>query len=103
MQWNRRIDELGRVSIPPKAWNKKAKGIVRYEMTIEYGEIYVREYDEGDISKKPYVGIVRKAEMWCHRISIPVEYTEILGIERGEHVLLTLEDDGRVRITKLNK
>lgn len=92
MTLERKMDRLGRIGIPSKV--SKKLGFLEnqeLEITIEYGEICIKKFQREDVQKKQYVGIVRKMDP-VNRVCIPREYLDVLKIEPGNDVCLTVED-----------
>lgn len=85
----KRIDSLRRLVIPKKICTKfNMKEYQELELTIEYGHICIKIFDSNDISKRPYVGIVRKLDS-LNRIVIPAEYLKCLEIT--QYTLLSMD------------
>jgi len=89
----RKIDKLGRVKIPIKF--SKRMGLEKFqqvEVTIEYGLICIRKFDEINLKDRPYIGIVRCLDE-LERFCIPNEYFEVLKIPKDIRVQFVLDGD----------
>ena len=89
----RKIDCLRRVTIPKKL-RRELKFVERQQLdiTIQYGKIYIKKFEEGDLEKRPYVGIVRNIDNLA-RVTIPVEYLRLLWIRPGDTINIELEGE----------
>ncbi len=89
----RKMDYLRRVAIP-KEFSRKLKFVERQQLdiTIQYGKIHIKKFEEGDLEKRPYVGIVRNIDNLT-RVTIPVEYLRLLCIRPGDTVNIELEGE----------
>lgn len=76
----RRYDSLNRVTIP-KDWCMKLQYQQSQEVEIimEYGKISIKKYDNQDVSKLPYFGVLRIVTT-NGRLTIPAEYIKLCGI-----------------------
>ena len=97
----RKINEVGAIVIPNQ-WFKmlKFQKIQAVKMTIEYGKVCIKKYEHKDISKIPYVGIVRYLTT-NNKCTIPMEYVELCGLEKGK-VQLVLNGN-KIEISKIDK
>lgn len=81
------IDGLGRIKIPIKVTRKlnympkTSTNAQKLEITLEYGKICLRKFEEKDIEKRSNVGIVRSVDD-CSRVVIPPEFRTILNIDK---------------------
>lgn len=90
---NRRFDTLNRVAIPKEFAEKlKIEKDVPVEITLEYGDICIRKFDERDFEKRSYVGIVRDADN-LNRVAIPAEYVAMLKLQPSSIMKISLEGD----------
>lgn len=71
------------------------------EITIEYGYLCVKKFDAQEISKKPYIGIVRKLDLQ-HCLRIPTEYLKTLHILPNRYVQFELDKaEQKIKISSL--
>ena len=91
-----RMDSLRRIHVPVEFCRNLGvdKGD-ELQITIEYGKIHIRKFCRKDIEKQKYIGVVRELQSVC-RITIPAEYTRVLGIKIGDPILTCMKGDAIV-------
>lgn len=83
----RKMNNARRVVIPSEFFNELGLSQNQeMEITIEYGELCIKKFQPEDMQSKQFIGIVRCIDSF-HRITIPAEYFQLLGIEPGEITL----------------
>lgn len=87
----RRYDSLNRVTIPSE-WCKKLNFQFSQEVEVimEYGKISIKKYNNQDVSKLPYFGVLRTVTT-NGRLTIPAEYISLCGITNK--LILDLYED----------
>lgn len=84
------IDELGRLLIPVKIRRElQFEAYQEVEITIEYGKICIKKYEQQDIKKVPYLGMIRALDKQ-DRLVIPRDYMRVCKIERYREVEISL-------------
>lgn len=92
MKMQGKIDSLRRVKIPThllKELNFSKRQAV--EVSIQYGKICIRKFENQNLQTKPFVGIVRNLDHEG-RVVIPSEYLKLLKFNLGDVVNLELEN-----------
>ena len=94
----RKLDSIGRIIIPINIFrNLNFSKWQDVEITIEYGKICIKSYEDKDVEKRPYVGVVRCIDH-LRRVTIPREYLKTLNMdiktyyevsEEGEKVVIS--------------
>lgn len=89
----RKNDSLWRIYIPKKIINElKLSQNQEMEITLEYGEICLKKFQQEDIRKRKFVGIVRSIDSY-YRINIPREYMKLMGLKPGNKVTFKIEEE----------
>lgn len=87
----RKIDPVRRINIPIDFFNELRLYVGQaMELTIEYGDICFKPFDEKDIKKRSFVGIVRYIDSF-HRVPIPSDYLSVVGFETGMICKMSIE------------
>lgn len=69
------------------------------ELSIEYGELFIRKFQEENWQTKPFVGVVRSIDT-LHKVVIPVEYLRLLkNLAPGDILNLDLKENS-IKISK---
>ena len=89
----RKIDKFGRILIPNCIFRKLNFSELQYvEITIEYGKLCIKDYENSALEQRPYVGIVRSIDT-VHRVTIPREYLKILEMDLKTYCELSVEGE----------
>lgn len=94
----RKYDRLNRIAIP-KDWCKKLQFqyLQEVEAIMEYGKISIKKYENQDVTKLPYFGVLRSVV--DGRFTIPAEYATICDLTRNSNIILELHED-KIQIYK---
>lgn len=95
----RKIDHLRRILIPINLFKElEFSERQKVELSIEYGELFIRKFQEENWQTRPFVGLVRSIDA-LHRVVIPAEYLQLLEITPGDIVNLELKESS-IKISK---
>lgn len=78
------LDVCRRLCLPREVCKKYSiEEKSQMEISIEYGNICLKKFDDKDIENRPYVSMVRSLDV-LNRITIPVEYCKVLNIKPND-------------------